>query len=565
MIQFHKLPNLKDLQLLYNDLRDRIKAKYTKPAGGIPASDLAEGVIPNPQSLIDDTAAASDKTYSSNKTESLINTILESFIVPMFPVVNSKYTKPPTGIPASDLADDAVPVKDVKINGTSVLQNGVANVPKGSSADLGVVKARYYGVRVNNDGELYIYPASITSEVKQGASNYLPIVPSTQHASVFYGLAKLAGADMAQSSNTVGTYTDAAKQAIQKLFGLAGMLGPYEDDITADRAYAIGETFIMDGKRYKATAAIAQGGIITPGTNCELDPLDGRYVRNTDIATTSHVGVVKVGDGFSNPGDGTLNVDFASADNIKAGAIQRKSISPYQQHRAVFYGLAKLAGIDLASSDTPLGTYTAEAKAAILAMLGAVSSDKKADSSNLGLVMVGDGAQYGVTILANGMLRTLGAYNAQIKAGTDAYRPIVPEKQDVAVFYGLSKLAGEDLKNSDTPVGTYPQASKTAIQSMLGIEADIPLVETVSGSTPSITGMPNVRYICGTCSTLAITPPSAGSIVVRFDSGSSPTILTVPSTVKFPAWFDYTALEANTTYEIIITDGVYGGVMSWAI
>ena len=193
-----------------------------------------------------------------------------------------------------------------------------------------------------------------------------------------------------------------------------------------------------------------------------------------------------------------------------------------------------------------------------------VTKENKATSSTLGLVKVGDGAQYGITMLSDGTLRTLGAYNAQIKAGTDAYRPIVPEKQDVAVFYGLSKLAGVDLKNSNTPVGMYPQEAKTAIQNMLGIESDIPLIEEISSSTPSITGMPNVRYNCGTCSLLTITPPAAGSIVVRFHSGSTATVLTVPNTVKFPAWFDYTSLDTDTTYEIVITDGVYGGIMSWA-
>ena len=193
-----------------------------------------------------------------------------------------------------------------------------------------------------------------------------------------------------------------------------------------------------------------------------------------------------------------------------------------------------------------------------------VTKEDKATSSTLGLVKVGDGAQYGVTMLSDGTLRTLGAYNAQIKAGTDAYRPIVPEKQDVAVFYGFSKLAGQDLKNSDTPVGVYPQASKTAIQNMLGIEADIPLVETITGSTVSITGMPNVRYICETTiSELTITPPASGSIVVRFTAGSN-CVVVLPQTVKLPVWFDISSLEAGTTYEFIITDGVYGGVMSWA-
>lgn len=90
------------------------------------------------------------------------------------------------------------------------------------------------------------------------------------------------------------------------------------------------------------------------------------------------------------------------------------------------------------------------------------------------------------------------------------------------------------------------------------------LEETITGSTPSITAFPNVRYKCGEVATLSITPPASGSCEVFFTSGSTATLLTVPNTVKFPAWFDATSLETNTIYDIIITDGVYGAVMSWA-
>lgn len=89
------------------------------------------------------------------------------------------------------------------------------------------------------------------------------------------------------------------------------------------------------------------------------------------------------------------------------------------------------------------------------------------------------------------------------------------------------------------------------------------VVETVTGSTPSITGVSNHRYICGTCSTLSITPPESGIIDVVFTSGSTATVLTVPNTVTFPAWFDKANLEANVTYEINIADG-YGVVCKWA-
>ena len=95
------------------------------------------------------------------------------------------------------------------------------------------------------------------------------------------------------------------------------------------------------------------------------------------------------------------------------------------------------------------------------------------------------------------------------------------------------------------------------------LQSGMSFVETVSGATPTITGTSNTRYICGEVSTLNITPPAVGIIDVRFTSGSTATVVTVPNTVVFPAWFDITSLEANTVYEIMITDGVYGGVMTW--
>ena len=89
------------------------------------------------------------------------------------------------------------------------------------------------------------------------------------------------------------------------------------------------------------------------------------------------------------------------------------------------------------------------------------------------------------------------------------------------------------------------------------------VVETVTGSTPSITGVSNHRYLCGTCSTLSITPPESGIIDVVFTSGATATVLTVPNTVTFPAWFDKANLESSVTYEINIADG-YGVVCKWA-
>ena len=87
-------------------------------------------------------------------------------------------------------------------------------------------------------------------------------------------------------------------------------------------------------------------------------------------------------------------------------------------------------------------------------------------------------------------------------------------------------------------------------------------VVTVSGTSPTITALSGVRYVCGEVATLDFTPCATGICDVVFTSGSTPTVVTLPNTVKFPD-VSFTA-EANKTYEINIMDGTYGVVMSWA-
>ena len=86
-------------------------------------------------------------------------------------------------------------------------------------------------------------------------------------------------------------------------------------------------------------------------------------------------------------------------------------------------------------------------------------------------------------------------------------------------------------------------------------------VVTVSGTSPTITALSGVRYVCGEVATLDFAPCATGICDVVFTSGSTPTVVTLPNTVKFPDG-SFTA-EANKTYEINILDGVYGVVMAW--
>lgn len=120
-----------------------------------------------------------------------------------------------------------------------------------------------------------------------------------------------------------------------------------------------------------------------------------------------------------------------------------------------------------------------------------------------------------------------------------------------------------DLTNKPQINGVTLSGNKTSADLGIGV------VETVSGSTPSITGVADHRYICGEVATLSITAPASGCIDVVFESGSTPTVLTVSSAktgvsaIKWANGFDPTALEANTTYEINILDGEFGVVGLW--
>ena len=91
-------------------------------------------------------------------------------------------------------------------------------------------------------------------------------------------------------------------------------------------------------------------------------------------------------------------------------------------------------------------------------------------------------------------------------------------------------------------------------------------VINMSGSTPSITALPGHRYICGEVATLDITLPASGCVDVVFESGSTPTVLTITPptgvTVKWANGFDPSSLDANTTYEINIMNGL-GVAVSW--
>lgn len=179
-----------------------------------------------------------------------------------------------------------------------------------------------------------------------------------------------------------------------------------------------------------------------------------------------------------------------------------------------------------------------------------------ASVNQLGLVQKVNPARDGINISNDGTLAIYSASLGHIKTGTAAGIPITPSNQHQSTFYGLAKASGDTTQSaSSNAVGAYTETAKSKISDMLNGSV------SVNGTTPTITALSGVRYICGEVSTLDITPCVSGICDIVFTSGSTATVLTLPNTVKFPDG-DFVP-EADTTYEINIMDGVYGAVMTW--
>ena len=104
------------------------------------------------------------------------------------------------------------------INGLSIVDaNGGADIPCATDNTLGVVKTSVAGGIFINNGGLYIAKPS-DDLIKGSVDGYRAVTTGKIDRATFYGLAK-AASDTTQSasSNSVGTYTDAAKVAIQKI------------------------------------------------------------------------------------------------------------------------------------------------------------------------------------------------------------------------------------------------------------------------------------------------------------------------------------------------------------
>lgn len=87
-------------------------------------------------------------------------------------------------------------------------------------------------------------------------------------------------------------------------------------------------------------------------------------------------------------------------------------------------------------------------------------------------------------------------------------------------------------------------------------------IVNLSGTQITQVGADNTFYVCGELTELTFTAPSVGITGIRFTSGTTPTVLTISGVTAWMFDFDPTSLEASTTYEINVLNGI--GVAGWA-
>ena len=153
-------------------------------------------------------------------------------------------------------------VDDVQIDGISILENKIANIP-----------------------------VATVTHIKQATDNYKMITPVMENAVTFYGLAKAAGdITQASSSNAVGTYTDEAKSAIKTMLGFATSsdISDAIDNLVSTR-YHVCEPGEYNSTTYIPTLAGELGVIyLVP------KPIGDTGIDNNSIIGTAQIGTATI-------------------------------------------------------------------------------------------------------------------------------------------------------------------------------------------------------------------------------------------------------------------------------
>lgn len=524
-------------------------------------------------------------------------------------------------------------------------QNYLTRVPHATETDYGTIKlgaglAQLVDAQGNDEGiGVLLAPNSI---IKQGTETSWAVPVSGAGAAAFYGLAKAAGdTTQAQSSNAVGTYTTAAKTAIQ------GML-----DVPSNDALAAMNTLPAPGAN--GTTLVAAEGAWTVGTVDVDSPVESgtgvgsvqskqftETINNQEMSfmqSASGEGAIALGaganaSGFAATAIGVYTIasgecSFAEGDSSEAignmshaegsstfasgGASHAEGVGDCIYYEITAHPSTYTYQFENLDEEVQNGwvVYDENSKQvyAIQNRTGDTVTLIGGNNFNVGDTLAFySNAAYGEASHTEGYNTiALGNYShAEGKLtkvlydvegahaegyGTVADAPYLHVDGTFNVYTGRHNYvhitgigtSDENRANGFTVdnqgkgwfAGTV-SAGTSAVPASVTDPNDLTTkqyvddalaakVVSVEGTTPEVAADADTQYICGEVTTLSFTPAATGISDIIFESGSTATVLTIPNTVKFPDWFDATALEPNMVYEISIMNGTYGAVMAWA-
>lgn len=351
--------------------------------------------------------------------------------------------------------------------------------------------------------------------------------------------------ELLQDYRLMITYSNGTYDIVGPIRGAQGEIGPIGPSGTQGPS-GVGIVYceLLQDYRLQITYSNGTYDIVGPIRGPQGDPGDDYTLTSADKYEIAGLAITPTAFPAVTVQTAGRVINYSTGSvNVRSGYNASKFVD-ISAYPAIRYSRAKtafdtlFAGIAFYDSEQTFITGTGIPSLINQSALGYVLHD----------VAVPTGAKYArFTMFAD--TQTYGAFELY---GIPAAMWELEQKQDALTFDSAP------TSGSTNPVisgGVY-----TAIQA----KADPVTVETVSGTDPVIVGIDNHRYVCGTCDTLTLTPPASGIVDVVFTSGTTPTVLSVPSSVRWPGWFDPSALDASVTYELNIMDGVYGTVMAWA-
>lgn len=141
---------------------------------------------------------------------------------------------------------------DVQIDGVSIVDDGIANIPIATEAALGVCRSGGVGVRVNERGTLYVDKAT-QYYIDERLSNYHPIVPTDLDYSV----------KVAMCDGKGPAWTDEEKAAARERMGVGGGGGGFNIELLA-HITNYQQAFTCDLSKYSALLFAANMGSVIP-------------------------------------------------------------------------------------------------------------------------------------------------------------------------------------------------------------------------------------------------------------------------------------------------------------